>query len=248
MGELHLEIICDRMKREFNVECTIGPPQVAYREAITKEATIDYTHKKQSGGSGQFAKIQVKFEPLTGDETGFQFEQAIKGGSVPKEYIPGVSKGLESIMGAGILAGFPVIGVKATLTDGAYHDVDSSVMAFEIAGRQAARQGLRAAGAKLMEPMMKVDVTTPEEHMGDVIGDVNSRRGMVIELAERGNMKVVRAKVPLANMFQYVSQLRSITKGRASYSMELDTYEVVPPNVEKELLAKYKGNTGDDDE
>jgi len=229
MGELHLEIICDRMKREFNVECTIGPPQVAYREAITKEATIDYTHKKQSGGSGQFAKIQVKFEPLTGDETGFQFEQAIKGGSVPKEYIPGVSKGLESIMGAGILAGFPVIGVKATLTDGAYHDVDSSVMAFEIAGRQAARQGLRAAGAKLMEPMMKVDVTTPEEHMGDVIGDVNSRRGMVIELAERGNMKVVRAKVPLANMFQYVSSLRSMSKGRASYSMELENYEVVPP-------------------
>merc|ERR1719324_1283777 len=143
MGELHLEIICDRMKREFNVECTIGPPQVAYREAITKAATIDYTHKKQSGGSGQFAKIQV------------QFEQEIKGGSVPKEYIPGVSKGLESIMGSGILAGFPVIGVKATLLDGAYHDVDSSVMAFEIAGRQAARQGLRAAGAKLMEPMMK---------------------------------------------------------------------------------------------
>merc|ERR1711865_528256 len=220
MGELHLEIICDRMKREFDVECTIGPPQVAYREAITKEATIDYTHKKQSGGSGQFAKIQVRFEPLTGDETGFQFEQAIKGGSVPKEYIPGVSKGLESIMGAGILAGFPVIGVKATLT----------------------------AGAKLMEPMMKVDVTTPEEHMGDVIGDVNSRRGMVIELAERGNMKVVRAKVPLANMFQYVSSLRSMSKGRASYSMELENYEVVPPNVEKEIMSKYKGNTGDDED
>ena len=236
------------MMREFNVECKIGPPQVAYREAITKAAVIDYTHKKQSGGSGQFAKIQVKFEPLEGDEQGFQFEQAIKGGSVPKEYIPGVSKGLESIMGAGILAGFPVIGVKATLTDGAYHDVDSSVMAFEIAGRQAARQGLRAAGAKLMEPMMKVDVTTPEEHMGDVIGDVNSRRGMVIELAERGNMKVVRAKVPLANMFQYVSSLRSMSKGRASYSMELENYEVVPPNVEKEIMSKYKGNTGDDED
>merc|ERR1719424_1969912 len=216
MGELHLEIICDRMKREFNVECTIGAPQVAYREAITKEATIDYTHKKQSGGSGQFAKVQVRFEPLEGEEQGFQFEQAIKGGSVPKEYIPGVAKGLESIMGAGILAGFPVIGVKATLTDGAFHDVDSSVMAFEIAGRAAARKGLREAGAKLMEPVMKVDVTTPEEHMGDV----NSRRGMVVELADRGNMKVVRAKVPLANMFQYVSSLRSLTKGRASYSME----------------------------
>ena len=150
--------------------------------------------------------------------------------------------------GSGILAGFPVIGVKATLLDGAYHDVDSSVMAFEIAGRQAARQGLRAAGAKLMEPMMKVDVTTPEEHMGDIIGDVNSRRGMVIELAERGNMKVVRAKVPLANMFQYVSSLRSMSKGRASYSMELEDYEQVPPNVEKEIMSKYKGNTGDDDD
>jgi elongation factor G len=180
MGELHLEIICDRMKREFNVECTIGPPQVAYREAITKPCTIDYTHKKQSGG--------------------------------------------------------------------AYHDVDSSVMAFEIAGRQAARKGLQAAGAKLMEPMMKVDVTTPEDHMGEVIGDVNSRRGMIVELAERGNMKVVRAKVPLANMFQYVSDLRSSTKGRASYSMNLESYELVPPNVEKELLSKYKGNTGEDDE
>jgi elongation factor G len=248
MGELHLEIICDRMKREFNVECTIGPPQVAYREAITKPCTIDYTHKKQSGGSGQFAKVQVKFEPLVGEDAGFQFEQEIKGGSVPKEYIPGVAKGLESIMGSGILAGFPVIGVKATLTDGAYHDVDSSVMAFEIAGRQAARKGLQAAGAKLMEPMMKVDVTTPEDHMGEVIGDVNSRRGMIVELAERGNMKVVRAKVPLANMFQYVSSLRSLTKGRASYSMELESYEPVPPNVEKEIMSKYKGNTGDDED
>merc|ERR1719440_2436699 len=206
MGELHLEIICDRMVREFNVECVVGAPQVAYREAISKPATVEYTHKKQSGGSGQFAKIVVKFEPL-GDEdedsTGFVFDQDIKGGTVPKEYIPGVAKGLESIMGSGVLAGFPVIGCKATLLDGAFHDVDSSVMAFEIAGRQAARKGLKAAGAKLMEPMMKVEVTTPEDYMGEVIGDVNSRRGMVLELAERGNMKVVRAKVPLANMFQY---------------------------------------------
>merc|ERR1719502_661811 len=249
MGELHLEIICDRMMREFKVECQVGPPQVAYREAITKPCTVDYTHKKQSGGSGQFAKIQVKFEPLSAEESedagGFIFGQEIKGGSVPKEYIPGVAKGLEAIMGNGVLAGFPVIGCKATLIDGAYHDVDSSVMAFEIAGRAAAREGLRKTGAKLMEPMMKVDVTTPEEHMGDVIGDINSRRGMVMELTERGNMKVVNAKVPLANMFQYVSQLRSITKGRASYSMELDSYEVVPPNVEKEIMSKYKGNTGD---
>merc|ERR1719478_1044193 len=252
MGELHLEIIIDRMMREFKVECQVGPPQVAYREAITRAATVEYTHKKQSGGSGQFAKIVVKFEPLGEDDedatSSFIFDQEIKGGSVPKEYIPGVAKGLESVMGNGVLAGFPVIGCKATLLDGAYHDVDSSVMAFEIAGRQCARKGLREAGAKLMEPMMKVEVTTPEESMGEVIGDINSRRGMVAELADRGNMKVVRAKVPLANMFQYVSSLRSLTKGRASYSMELDTYEVVPPNVEKELLAKYKGNTGEDED
>jgi len=255
MGELHLEIICDRMMREFKVECVIGAPQVAYREAISKPATVEYTHKKQSGGSGQFAKVVVKFEPLEADEegggtsaSGFIFEQEIKGGSVPKEYIPGVAKGLESIMGNGVLAGFPVIGCKATLMDGAYHDVDSSVMAFEIAGRACARKGLREAGAKLMEPMMKVEVTTPEEYMGDVIGDINSRRGMVAELSERGNMKVVRANVPLANMFQYVSDLRSATKGRASYAMNLDSYELVPPNVEKEIMAKYKGNTGEDEE
>jgi elongation factor G len=252
MGELHLEIICDRMVREFNVECVVGAPQVAYREAISKPATIEYTHKKQSGGSGQFAKVVVKFEPLPEDDEGatggFIFDQEIKGGSVPKEYIPGVAKGLESVMGNGVLAGFPVIGCKATLLDGAFHDVDSSVMAFEIAGRAAARKGLKEAGAKLMEPMMQVDVTTPEEYMGDVIGDINSRRGMVGELGERGNMKTVRAKVPLANMFQYVSSLRSATKGRASYAMNLDSYELVPPNVEKEIMAKYKGNTGDDED
>ena len=252
MGELHLEIICDRMMREFKVECTIGAPQVAYREAISKVATVEYTHKKQSGGSGQFAKIVVKFEPLdpeTEDATsGFIFDQEIKGGSVPKEYIPGVAKGLESIMSSGVLAGFPVIGCKATLMDGAYHDVDSSVMAFEIAGRQCARKGLKEAGAKLMEPMMAVEVITPEEYMGDVIGDINSRRGMVAELSERGNMKTVRANVPLANMFQYVSDLRSATKGRASYSMNLDRYDLVPPNVEKEIMSKYKGNSGEDDE
>merc|ERR1719482_2228418 len=181
MGELHLEIICDRMVREFNVECVVGAPQVAYREAISKPATIEYTHKKQSGGSGQFAKVVVKFEPLESEEggssaSGFEFEQEIKGGSVPKEYIPGVAKGLESVMGNGVLAGFPVIGCKATLLDGAFHDVDSSVMAFEIAGRACARQGLREAGAQLMEPMMSVEVTTPEDYMGEVIGDINSVR------------------------------------------------------------------------
>merc|ERR1719506_1281466 len=251
MGELHLEIICDRMMREFKVECQIGAPQVAYREAISKPATVEYTHKKQSGGSGQFAKVVVKFEPLDDadeENTGFIFSQEIKGGSVPKEYIPGVANGIESVMGNGVLAGFPVIGCKATLMDGAYHDVDNSVMAFEIAGRAVARQGLREAGAKLMEPVMKVDVVVPEEYMGDVIGDLDSRRGMIAELGERGNMKTVQAKVPLANMFQYVSSLRSATKGRASYAMELEKYEVVPPNVEKEIMSKYKGNTGDDDE
>merc|ERR1719453_2690801 len=237
--------------REFKVECQIGAPQVAYREAISKPATVEYTHKKQSGGSGQFAKIVVKFEPLNEEDeatAGFIFDQEIKGGAVPKEYIPGVAKGLESVMGNGVLAGFPVIGCKATLLDGAYHDVDSSVMAFEIAGRACARKGLKEAGAQLMEPMMKVEVTTPEEYMGDVIGDINSRRGMVAELGERGNMKTVRARVPLANMFQYVSDLRSSTKGRASYQMSLEAYELVSPNVEKEIMAKYKGNTGDDDE
>merc|ERR1719326_203167 len=252
MGELHLEIIVDRMVREFNVECEIGAPQVAYREAISKPAEIDYSHKKQSGDTGQFARVKIQFEPLPDGEddatSGFIFDQEIKGGSVPKEYIPGVAKGLESVMGNGVLAGFPVIGCKATLVDGGYHDVDSSVMAFEIAGRAAARKGLKEAGAKLMEPMMKVDVTTPEESMGDVIGDVNSRRGMVVELGERGNMKTVRAKVPLANMFQHVSSLRYATKGRASYAMNLDSYELVPPNVEKEIMAKYKGNTGDDED
>jgi elongation factor G len=238
------------MMREFKVECQIGAPQVAYREAITRAATVEYTHKKQSGGSGQYAKIIVKFEPLEGDDStgGFVFSQEIKGGTVPKEYIPGVAKGLESIMGNGVLAGFPVIGCKATLVDGGFHDVDSSVMAFEIAGRQCARRGLKEAGAKLMEPMMSVDVTTPEEYMGDVIGDINSRRGAIAELAERGNMKVVRANVPLANMFQYVSALRSATKGRASYQMKLASYEMVPPAIEKDLLSKYKGNTGEDDE
>jgi elongation factor G len=245
MGELHLEIIIDRLKREFGVEANIGPPQVAYREAITKPAQIEYTHKKQTGGSGQFAKIVVKFEPMVG-ETGFQFVDEIKGGTVPKEYIPGVAKGTEQIMSQGVLAGFPVIGAKATLVDGSFHPVDSSVMAFEIAARQCARQGLRQAGAKLMEPVMKVDVTTPEDYMAWVIGDVNSRLGMVSELADRGNMKVVKAKVPLSEMFQYVSTLRSITKGRASYSMELDEYDLVPDAIGKELMAKFQ--PGNDDE
>lgn len=262
MGELHLEIIVDRMKREFKVECNVGAPQVAYREAITRAADVDYTHKKQTGGSGQFARVKIRFEPMTEEEIGggedkdgkkrerknFEFDTQIKGGAIPKEYIPGVLKGVESVMGNGVLAGFPVQGLKATLVDGAYHDVDSSVLAFEIAGRAAAREGLRKAGSKLMEPMMKVEVVTPEEYMGDVIGDINSRRGQIAELGERGNAKTVEAMVPLANMFQYVSSLRSMSKGRASYSMELNAYDIVPPNVQEEVVKKYGKKVVDDDE
>jgi len=249
MGELHLEIIVDRMKREFNVECTVGAPQVSYREAITATAEIDYTHKKQSGGSGQYARIKLIFEPKEfSDEEGsmdFEFVSDIKGGSVPREYIPGVQKGIESVLGTGVVAGFPVLGMKATLVDGAYHDVDSSVMAFEIAGRAATREGLRKAKARLMEPLMQVDVSTPEEYMGDVLGDINARRGMVGDLGERGNVKTISAQVPLANMFQYVSTLRSMSKGRANYSMKLANYDFVPPNIEEELK---KGFSVSDDE
>ena len=246
MGELHLEIIVDRMKREFSVEANVGAPQVSYREAITQTAEIDYTHKKQSGGSGQYARIKLVFEPKEfSEEEGamdFEFAADIKGGSVPKEYIPGVQKGIESVLGTGVVAGFPVLGMKATLTDGAYHDVDSSVMAFEIAGRAATREGLRKAKARLMEPLMQVDVTTPEEYMGDVLGDINSRRGMVGDLGERGNVKTISAQVPLANMFQYVSTLRSMSKGRANYSMKLANYDFVPPNIEEELKKGFSSN------
>merc|ERR1712070_427922 len=249
MGELHLEIIVDRMKREFNVEANVGAPQVSYREAITATAEIDYTHKKQSGGSGQYARIKLVFEPKEfSEEEGamdFEFTSDIKGGSVPKEYIPGVQKGIESVLGTGVVAGFPVLGMKATLIDGAYHDVDSSVMAFEIAGRSAAREGLRKAKARLMEPLMRVDITTPEEYMGDILGDINSRRGLVGELGERGNVKTISAQVPLANMFQYVSTLRSMSKGRANYSMKLSNYDFVPPNIEDELK---KGFVAKDDD
>jgi len=242
MGELHLEIIVDRLMREFGVEANVGAPQVSYREAITAPAEVDYTHKKQSGGSGQYARVTVTFEPLDGEESGdFVFESQIKGGAVPKEYIPGVQKGIEQVLGTGVLAGYPVLGMKAILTDGAFHDVDSSVLAFEIAGRACCREGLRKGKVRLMEPMMQVDVVTPEDYMGDIIGDINSRRGLVGELGERGNTKTIQAQVPLANMFQYVSSLRSMSKGRASYSMKLSSYDFVPPNVEKELMAGFKG-------
>merc|ERR1711874_853248 len=214
------------------------------------EAEIDYTHKKQSGGSGQYARVKLVFEPKEfSDEEGamdFEFVSDIKGGSVPREYVPGVQKGIESVLGQGVVAGFPVLGMKATLVDGAYHDVDSSVMAFEIAGRAATRDGLKKAKARLMEPLMKVDVTTPEEYMGDVLGDINSRRGLVGELGERGNVKTISATVPLANMFQYVSTLRSMSKGRANYSMKLANYDFVPPNIETELKAGFKLEEEDD--
>jgi len=246
MGELHLEIIVDRMKREFNVECNVGAPSVSYREAITKTATVDYTHKKQSGGSGQFARIKLEFAPRVAKEDdeeganeGLEFINEIKGGSIPKEYIPGIQKGMESVLSQGILAGFPVLGMSVRLIDGNYHDVDSSVMAFEIAGRAACREGLRKAGVRLLEPLMKVDISTPEEYMGDLLGDINSRRGIVGELGDRGNIKTIEATVPLANMFQYVSTLRSSSKGRASYSMKLDSYDFVPPNIEKELCEGF---------
>merc|ERR1719291_1460561 len=240
MGELHLEIIVDRMKREFNVEANIGAPQVSYREAITQTAEVDYVHKKQSGGSGQYARVKIVFEPKDTDDSLFEFVSEIKGGAVPKEYIPGVEKGIQSVLGSGVVAGFPVLGLKARLVDGAFHDVDSSVMAFEIAARAAAREGLRKAKARLMEPMMEVDVTTPEEYMGDVLGDINSRRGLVQELSERSNVKTINALVPLANMFQYVFTLRSMSKGRANYSMKLASYDFVPPNIETELKAGFK--------
>ncbi|EED87957.1 hypothetical protein THAPSDRAFT_25629 [Thalassiosira pseudonana CCMP1335] len=250
MGELHLEIIVDRMMREFKVEANVGAPQVSYREAITAKAEIDYTHKKQSGGSGQYARVKIIFEPKEfSEEEGsmdFEFASDIKGGSVPKEYIPGVVKGIESVLGTGVVAGYPVLGMKATLVDGAYHDVDSSVMAFEIAGRAATREGLRKAKARLMEPLMKVDITTPEEYMGDVLGDINARRGQVGDLGERGNTKTISALVPLANMFQYVSTLRSMSKGRANYSMKLANYEFVPPNIEAELKAGFSAKDEED--
>lgn len=247
MGELHLEIIVDRMKREFKVEANVGEPQVAYREAITQPATVEYTHKKQSGGAGQFAKVKLVFEPVEDAEaTDLVFQSEIKGGAIPKEYIPGVEKGIESVLCSGAVAGFPVLGLKATLIDGAFHDVDSSVLAFEIAGRAATRDGLRKCKSRLKEPIMKVDVISPEEFLGEVIGDINSRRGQIMELGERGQLRTVSALVPLANMFQYVSTLRSLSKGRAQYTMVLHSYDFVPTNVEKELQAKFRPKDADD--
>jgi len=240
MGELHLEILVDRMKREFKVEANVGAPQVAYRETISKTYEIDYTHKKQTGGTGQFARVKLRFEPVPAGE-GFTFTNAVIGGAVPKEYVPGVEKGLRSSMETGVLAGFPMVDFKATLYDGAFHDVDSSVLAFEIATRGAFREGIAKAGPKLLEPMMKVEVVTPEDYMGDVIGDLNSRRGQVNGMDSRGNARVITAMVPLANMFGYVNTLRSMSQGRAQYTMHFDHYSEVPSNVSEEIRAKLAG-------
>jgi elongation factor G len=237
MGELHLDIIVDRLKREFKVDANVGDPQVAYRETITKPCDIEYTHKKQSGGAGQFAKVKIKFEP-TEDHTGFEFLNTVVGGNIPKEYIPGVEKGLRTAMDSGVIAGYPVTGVKATLYDGAYHEVDSNVMCFEIAARAAFREGMNQASPKLLEPIMKVEVVTPEEYMGDIIGDLNSRRGLVNGMDQRGNARVVDAFVPLAQMFGYVNTLRSLSQGRAQYTMIFDHYAEVPREVAETIKAK----------
>jgi elongation factor G len=238
MGELHLDILVDRMKREFKVEANIGAPQVAYRETISTAAEIDYTHKKQTGGTGQFARVKLVIEPTQPGE-GYSFESKIVGGSVPKEYIPGVEKGIKSVMDSGPLAGFPVIDFKVALIDGAFHDVDSSVLAFEIAARAGMREGLRKAGAKLLEPIMKVEVVTPEEYTGSIIGDLTSRRGMVQGQDTRGNANVINAFVPLANMFGYINNLRSMSSGRAVFTMLFDHYEAVPQNISDEIQKKY---------
>ena len=238
MGELHLDIKVDILKRTYNVEATIGAPQVAYRESLGRKADIDYTHKKQTGGTGQFARVKIVFEP--GEPgSGFVFESSVVGGSVPKEFIPGVQKGIESSKDNGLLAGFPLIDFKATLYDGNYHDVDSSVLAFEIAARAAFRELREKGGVKLLEPIMKVEVLTPDEYMGDVIGDLNSRRGQIQGTETRGNAQVVTAFVPLANMFGYINTLRSFSQGRAQFTMQYDHYETVPQAVSDEVIKKY---------
>jgi elongation factor G len=238
MGELHLDILVDRLRREFKVDANIGAPQVAYRETISKEVQHTYTHKKQSGGSGQFAEVTLVISPTKAGE-GYSFESKIVGGAVPKEYVPGVEKGIKSVMDSGPLAGFPVIDFKVALVDGKFHDVDSSVLAFEIAARMGMREGMKKAGAKLLEPIMKVEVVTPEEYTGGIIGDLTSRRGQMQGQDSRGNANVINAMVPLANMFGYVSNLRSMSSGRAQFTMQFDHYEPVPQNISEEIQAKY---------
>jgi elongation factor G len=243
MGELHLEILVDRMKREFNVVANVGKPQVAYRETIRRPVSkVEYTHKKQTGGSGQYASVIISLEPLPlNGETTYEFVNAVTGGRIPKEFIPSVDAGAQDAMQYGVLAGYPLVGIKLTLEDGKYHEVDSSEMAFKIAGSMALKEAARKADPALLEPMMAVEVTTPEENMGDVIGDLNSRRGIIQAMEERGGARVVRALVPLSEMFGYVGDLRSKTQGRASYSMQFDSYAEVPANVAKEIISKATG-------
>jgi elongation factor G len=238
MGELHLEIIVDRMRREFKVEATVGAPQVAYRETITRKQEVDYTHKKQTGGTGQFARVKIVLEPQE-QGAGFLFESKIIGGAVPKEYVPGVEKGVRSVLDNGVLAGFPMLDLKVSLIDGAYHEVDSSALAFEIASRAAFREGAQKAGPKLLEPIMKVEVVSPEDYVGGVIGDLTSRRGQILGQEMRGNATVINAMVPLANMFGYVNTLRSMSQGRAQFTMQFDHYAQVPQNVAEEVQAKF---------
>ena len=238
MGELHLDIKVDILKRTYKVDVNVGAPQVAYRETITRPTTVDYTHKKQTGGSGQFARVKLDVSPAA-QGAGSTFDSKVVGGSVPKEYIPGVEKGVKSVLTSGVLAGFPVVDVKAELVDGAYHDVDFSALAFEIAGRAALREALEKAGPVLLEPIMKVEVVTPEEYLGSVIGDINSRRGQIAGTDTRGNAQVINAMVPLANMFGYVNTLRSMSQGRAQYTMQFDHYQQVPQAVAQEVQAKF---------
>ena len=244
MGELHLDILVDRMKREFKVEANVGKPQVAYRETIRK--TVDkheYTHKKQTGGSGQFAKVIIKLEPLTDAEDGatYEFENAVTGGRVPREYIPSVDAGAQDAMQYGVLAGYPLVNLKVTLLDGQYHDVDSSEMAFKIAGSQALKEAAKMASPVILEPIMAVEVTTPEDYMGDVIGDLNSRRGQVRSMEDASGVKIIKAIVPLTEMFGYIGDLRGKTQGRAVFSMAFDSYGEVPKNVADEIIQKSRG-------
>jgi elongation factor G len=242
MGELHLEVLVDRMKREFKVEANVGKPQVAYRETITKKVEkVDYTHKKQSGGAGQFARVIVDIEPNTTEGGGYEFVNKVSGGRIPREYIPSVDDGAQEAMVNGVLAGYQMVDIKVTLQDGAYHDVDSSELAFKIAGSMAFKEAARKANPVLLEPMMDVEVVTPEDFMGDVIGDLNSRRGQIQAMDERAGARVVKALVPLSEMFGYVGDLRSKTQGRASYSMQFHSYAQVPAAVSQEIVAKVRG-------
>jgi elongation factor G len=244
MGELHLDILVDRMKREFKVEANVGKPQVAYRETIKRTVEkYEYTHKKQTGGSGQFARVQIALEPLeiTAEKT-YEFQNKVTGGRVPREYIPSVDAGIQDALQVGVLAGYPMVGIKATLLDGAYHEVDSSEMAFKIAGSMAFKEAARKAQPVLLEPLMAVEVRTPEEYMGDVIGDLNSRRGQIQSMEDASGVKVVSALVPLSEMFGYVGDLRSKTSGRAVYSMQFATYNEVPKNVAEEFVQKNKAD------